>query len=191
VRHSPAPPAAEDPASDEALVRSFLQEGDERAFRELYRRHSPAAYGLLCRLTGGREHDAAEVLQEAWIRAVRKLATFRGGSAFRTWLTGIAVNCYREWRRERARSVEAGDESVEAAAAWPEARQAEIEQVLHALPAPLAEALILHDVEGWTHEEIAGALAIEAGTSKSRLARARRLFRQWWRQGRPEVTRER
>lgn len=59
-------------------------------------------YGVLCRL-GGRSADASDLMQETWLRAVRHLGLFRGQSSFRTWLTGIALNCYREWRRRHAR----------------------------------------------------------------------------------------
>ena len=86
----------------------------------LYARHTAPVYGLLCRLAG-RNGDASDLMQETWLRAVRHLALFRGQSAFRTWLTGIALNCYREWRRRHAREVELPDgrRASRAAAATP------------------------------------------------------------------------
>lgn len=85
---------------DEQLARRVGQ-ADEDAFRELYGRHSGAVYGLLCR-RGGPDCDASELLQETWLHAVRHLPLFHGQSDFRTWLTGIALNCHRESRRRHS-----------------------------------------------------------------------------------------
>ena len=162
---------------DEALLRRLADRRDEDAFRELYARHTPAVYGLLCRLTG-RAADAADVMQETWLRAVRHLGLFRGQSTFRTWLTGIALNCYREWRRRHARDGAADADRGH----WRPrtADPAAVAQILESLPIEHREVIVLHDVEGHTHEEIAAALEIEPGTSKSRLSRARRAFRERW-----------
>jgi RNA polymerase sigma-70 factor (ECF subfamily) len=167
-------------AADEELIARFVNGADEAAFRLLYRRHAPFAFGMLCRLNGGREGDAADMLQEAWVRAAAALRGFRGEARFRTWLCGIALNCHREWHRARAKSREADVEEAGEPAAVADARRVDIDQVLRALPQLFLEVLVLHDVEGYTHEEIAGALAIEPGTSKTRLLRARRLFRARW-----------
>jgi RNA polymerase sigma factor (sigma-70 family) len=88
---------------DRFLVRAFLN-GDEPAFRELYRRFTPALYRIVWRLTGGRDEDAADIMQEVWLRASRRLATFRWEAALSTWLTSIAINCVREHSR-RARDA--------------------------------------------------------------------------------------
>jgi RNA polymerase sigma factor (sigma-70 family) len=166
--------------SDQDLIRRFVTDRDEHAFRELYARHSPAVYGLLRRLSGTAVHEADDALQEAWMRAASGLAAFRGDSAFRTWLTGIALNCFRERRRRSARAVEVDDARTEAETPST-AASLDVGEVLGGLSAPHREVLVLHDVEGYTHEEIAGALGIEVGTSKSRLSRARQLFRERWR----------
>jgi len=139
-------------------------------------------HGLLCRLAG-RQGDAADLMQETWLRAVRHLSLFRGQSAFRTWLTGIAINCYREWRRRHAR--DAALDEPDARPARPRAADeiTAVAQVLAVLPPEHREVIVLHDVEGFTHEEIAAVLEIEPGTSKSRLSRARRAFRQRWNEG--------
>jgi len=164
--------------SDADLIRRFLDARDQTAFRELYRRHTPPIYGLLYRLTGGSDSDAADVMQDAWIRAARNLATFRGASQFRTWLTGIALNCFREWRRASQALVASPENAGEPAP--PHDLRGDIERALQALPVHYREVLVLHDIEGYTHEDISGALGIEPGTSKSRLFRARYLFRRWW-----------
>jgi RNA polymerase sigma-70 factor (ECF subfamily) len=144
-------------------------------------------YGLLRRLTGGHDAIAADVLQESWIRATTRLATFRGDSAFRTWLTGIALNCYREWRRGAAAETEIEDaEQIDTLPSGANTRALEIQQVLDATPRVFREVLVLHDVEGLTHREIASALGIEVGTSKSRLSRARLIFRRAWNRGSTE-----
>jgi RNA polymerase sigma-70 factor (ECF subfamily) len=169
-------------ASDDELIRRFSKERSEDAFRGLYTRHSPAVYGFICRLTGGRESDAADVLQDTWIRAATKLATFEGASEFRTWLTGIALNCYREWRRRHMNEECDAEPAAEQTTAV-DARRVEIDQVLRDMPPGYREVIVLHDVEGYTHVEIAAALDIEPGTSKSRLSRARHLFRARWRPG--------
>jgi|tagenome__1003787_1003787.scaffolds.fasta_scaffold20753459_2 RNA polymerase sigma-70 factor (ECF subfamily) len=163
---------------DEKLIRRVAA-GDEDAFRALYGRHTGAVYGTLCRLVG-RPSDAADLMQEAWLRAVRHLSLFRGQSAFRTWLTGIALNCYREWRRKHSREVLGTDADVRPWQVASGDEIAAINQVLGQLPYEHREAIVLHDIEGFTHEEIAAALEIEPGTSKSRLSRARRAFRERW-----------
>jgi len=164
---------------DDAVLIGRVAAGDEEAFRLLYGRHTPAVHGTLVRLVG-RTADAADLMQETWLRAVRHLALFRGQSAFRTWLTGIALNCYREWRRKHTREVVGTDADVRPSPATWGDEQAAINQVLALLPYEHREAIVLHDIEGFTHEEIAAALEIEPGTSKSRLSRARRAFRQRW-----------
>jgi RNA polymerase sigma-70 factor (ECF subfamily) len=168
--------------SDEELIRRFVNRGDEGAFRALYARHSPAVYGLLRRLAGPAVSDADDALQDAWLRAATRLSSFRGESAFRTWLTGIALNCLRErWRRAQ-RIDERGDVSRLETHAPHNDHAVDVAEVLDTLSADHREVLVLHDVEGYTHEEIAGALGIETGTSKSRLSRARQLFRERWQQ---------
>jgi RNA polymerase sigma-70 factor (ECF subfamily) len=176
--HSPAG-ATQDRVQDDAGLIRRVAAGDEEAFRVLYARHTAAVYGTLCRLVG-RASDASDLMQETWLRAVRHLALFRGQSAFRTWLTGIALNVYREWRRRHAREVAGTDADVRPSPAASRDEIAAIGQVLASLPYEQREAIVLHDIEGFTHEEIAAALEIEPGTSKSRLSRARRAFRQRW-----------
>jgi len=120
-------------------------------------------------------------MQETWLRAVRQLGLFRGQSAFRTWLTGIALNCYREWRRRHARELAAITADARATPDSASDAVAAVNAALAALTAEHREVIVLHDIEGYTHDEIAATLEIEAGTSKSRLSRARRIFRERWR----------
>jgi RNA polymerase sigma-70 factor (ECF subfamily) len=164
--------------SDQQLIERFLARRDEHAFRQLYAAHTPAVYGLIRRLAGPASDLADDVLQEAWLRAAASLPRFRGESAFRTWLTGIALNCYRERRRRRGGMTTGPVPDIEVAH---RATALDVAQVLDDLSDDHREVLVLHDVEGYTHEEIADALGIEVGTSKSRLSRARALFRERWR----------
>ncbi len=88
---------------DRALVEAVVRDGDEQAFRELYRRHTPRLYPLVLRLLGGSEVDAEDVVQEAWIRASSGMRRFRGDSSFGTWLTAIGLNAARDHLRRRGR----------------------------------------------------------------------------------------
>jgi RNA polymerase sigma-70 factor (ECF subfamily) len=152
---------------------------DEEAFRALYARHSAAVYGLLCRLAGPNQ-DAADLLHETWLRAVRHLPLFRGQSEFHIWLTGIGLNCYREWRRRHARDTMLEDSDARPAPPRAADEMSAMSQALAALAPEHREVIVLHDIEGFTHDEIAAALELEPGTSNSRLSRARRTFRQRW-----------
>jgi RNA polymerase sigma-70 factor (ECF subfamily) len=164
-------------ADDRALVARFLSGRDEEAFRALYRGHAAGVYGLALRLCGGVEAEAQDVAQEAWVRAVRLLPSFRWGSALRSWICGIAVNVWRERRRALGR-VAAGELEAPESAAFPDAgARLDLARAVAELPAGSREILLLHDVEGYTHTEIAGLLEIEEGTSKSQLSRARASLR--------------
>jgi RNA polymerase sigma-70 factor (ECF subfamily) len=165
-------------AEDRRLAGAVAESGDEAAFRALYHRHTPALYRLALRLGGGDESWAEELVQRAWIRAVEGLGGFAWRSAFRTWLSGIAVNCAREqWRVSRASpEVEWSSDSAAAPAGDPGLR-VDLERAIGRLPQGYRQVFVLHDVEGYTHEEIAGMLGIEPGTSKSQLFQARRQLR--------------
>ena len=177
---------------DRRLAGAVASAGDEAAFRVLYRRHTPALYRLALRLGGGDEPWADELVQRAWIRAVEHLAAFQWRSAFRTWLAGIAVNCAREQWRERRLSLEvswdAETQAVTGATPDPGDR-VDLERGIAALPHGYRQVLVLHDVEGYTHEEVAGLLGIEVGTSKSQLFHARRRLRDYLTRGGPQIER--
>ena len=167
---------------DRDLAAAVARSGDEAAFRALYRRHTPALYRLALRLGGGDEPWAEELVQRSWIRAVEGLRAFGWRSALSTWLGGIAINCARElWREGRGR-----DEALDQQQDWMLARRAaatgpedriDLERAIERLPQGYRQVFVLHDVEGYTHEEIGGLLGIEAGASKSQLSHARRRLR--------------
>jgi RNA polymerase sigma-70 factor, ECF subfamily len=166
---------------DLILVEGFLRHRDERSFRLLYRRHSPALLQFALRLVRGDREDAEEVLQVTWIRAVEKLAGFRWESSIRTWLTGITLNCAHELLRQRRRQPAADPIDLEDATALPpiapDIKRRDLENAIATLPDGYREVLVLHDIEGYTHLEIGQLLGIQSGTSKSQLLRARRAVR--------------
>ena len=166
-------------AEDRRLVDAFLRSGSEAAFRRLYRRHAERLYPLLRRLVGD-PGEADELFQECWVRIVERLPTFAWRSSLATWMVGIAVNCAREWRRRGAGAHERADgDEAPAGGSFEDAMTAalDVEQALARLAPGYREVLLLHDVHGHTHEEIAELLSIAVGTSKSQLSRARRAAR--------------
>jgi len=166
------------PATDQALAEALLQRGDERAFRDLYARHTPRLFQVVLRVVGGAEHDAEDVVQETWIRATEKLGGFRWEAAFSTWLTGIALNVARGLLRKRGRWVEMDDAPEPWRPPANDGDRIDLERAIALLPAGYRTVLVLHDVEGYRHEEIGEMLGIAPGTSKSQLFNARRSLRQ-------------
>ena len=168
-------------AGDRELVAAFLAGRGEAEFRRLYAAHAPRLYLWLLRLCGGRETEAEDLMQETWLRAAEKLPEFRWESALSTWLGGIGWNAYREASRRAPRLAavpgERADETASASDAVEPAARFDLERAVRDLPEGYREVLVLHDVEGYTHEEIARMLEISAGTSKSQLARAREWLR--------------
>ena len=172
--------------SDGALLDRLARTGEPRAFDVLYRRHTERLYATAARLTRGGD-AAADVVHDAWLRAIESIHTFEARSSFRTWITGILINCIREHERGQRRDLPGeSDEDFEnefpdPASSLPleDARfdRLDLEAAIAALPPRFRQVLVLHDVEGFTHEEIATALGLVAGTSKSQLARARKRVR--------------
>ena len=178
--------AGRDPADAQAVTEdretaaAFLANGDEAAFRRLYGAHAPRLYLALLRLSGGREAAAEDLLQETWIRAASGLSGFGWRSSLQTWLYGIAVNVWRESVRRRAGadiSLDAIPEEPASPTPHSGDERLDLERALRELPVAGRAVLLLHDVEGYTHEEIAGLLEISSGTSKSQLSRARERLR--------------
>lgn len=161
---------------DRALVERFLRGRGEEAFRALYRAHTPALYALALRLTGGDRGEAEDLVQESWVRALTALRSYRAQSALRSWLCGVLVNVRRGRMRADWRIVDAPDaEPLAHSADYDDA--IDLERAIAALPDGARDVYVLHDVQGYTHHEIAGMLGIVEGTSKSQLNRARVLLR--------------
>ena len=160
---------------DRELVERFLRHRDEAAFRALYRRHTPALYGLIMRLLGGSRPVAQDLVQETWMRASRGLSGFLWRSALRSWLCGIAVNLVRDHFRAQGDPME----PLPVVAARPDAiaERIDLDRALALLPPGYRQVLVLREIEGYTHEEVGRLLGIDPGTSKSQLFHARRALR--------------
>lgn len=165
---------------DRILVHAVVQRRDERAFASLYDRHTPALYRLALRLTGGSAADAEDITHDAWVRAVERLGTFEWRAALRTWLAAFVIRCAHERHRATTRAatvvedVAAGAEDVALRGSYD---RLDLERAIAGLADGFRQVFVLHDVQGYTHEEIADLLGIEPGTSKSQLSRARRVLR--------------
>ncbi|HET8898271.1 MAG TPA: sigma-70 family RNA polymerase sigma factor [Rhodanobacteraceae bacterium] len=169
------------PESDHDLVRAAAR-GDLAAFEALYRRHVGRVHGVLLRLAGYDHARAEDWTQDAFVRAWHKLGEFRHQSQFGTWLHRLAVNtALMALRARRAEPVDfVHDDSLPEAASEPfcAAEREELEHAIAALPARARAVLVLHDIEGWQHQEIGRELDMAVGTSKAQLHRARKLLRQ-------------
>jgi RNA polymerase sigma-70 factor (ECF subfamily) len=157
-------------------------QGDAFAERELYDAHVDRVFRLIFRLSG--DHELAqECTQETFIRAFDRLATFRGESALGTWLHSIAVsvslNALRRVRRQDSRETDL-EETASSTDGYrpsePDLKE-RLTEAVNALPEGYRTVFIMHDVEGYTHEEIGTALRISSGTSKAQLFRARGKLR--------------
>ena len=173
---------------DRALVDRVTERGDERAFRALYERYTPRLLRFVLRLIADQGRTEAEdVVQETWIRAVERFPEFEWRSSVPTWLHGIAFNVVRErWRatakrRDLFATPTEEKESVDGAGD-PEAR-VDLERGLARLPQGRRTVLVLYDLYGYTHAEVAGMLEISEGTSKSQLHDARLQLASLLRQG--------
>lgn len=176
---TPRPPAED---VDRALARS-AGAGDVAAFEALYRRHAGRVHGVIARLVGGHGARAEDLTQEAFVRAWQALPSFRFESAVSTWLHRLAVNtALMELRARRSRPVADDDEDALDGLSTPDtAGRAvlgrDLERAVATLPPRARAVLVLHDVEGWKHEEIAEELGMAVGSSKAQLHRARGLLR--------------
>lgn len=176
-----APPmSAVAPDDDLALVQRAAA-GQVAAFEQLYRRHVRRIHGVIWRLVGGVEARAEELTQDAFVKAWQALPAFRGDSAFSTWMHRLAVNTALMDIRSRA-GAEAleTDDSVLEHMRMPSAGHAlgiDLERAVATLPPRARAVLVLYDVEGWKHEDIAAELGMAVGSSKAQLHRARSLLR--------------
>jgi RNA polymerase sigma-70 factor (ECF subfamily) len=167
------------PGEDDADV-ARAAAGDARAFERLYRRHGARVHALACRLIGPAE--GPEVTQDVFVRAWQKLGTFRGEAAFSTWLHRLAVNLMLSHRGMLAKRRERflpDDEALDLQPAphRPAGLGVDVERAIAALPPGARAIFVLHDVEGYTHQEIAEQMDVTPGTSKAQLHRARMLLR--------------
>jgi RNA polymerase sigma-70 factor (ECF subfamily) len=173
--------AEADIAADEQAWILKAQRSDARAFETLYRLHVDKIYGLCLRMTGN-VSEAEDCTQEAFIQAWKKMAKFRGDSAFSTWLHRIAVNAVlgriRKSKREQDRLQAVSDVQPARVATGDTGELRDLAEAVDRLPERARHVFILNAVYGYSHDEAAGMLGIAAGTSKAQLHRARRLLAQ-------------
>ena len=168
------------PASEADLVRR-ARRGDVQAFEDLYRAHVGRVYAVSLRMVADATL-AEELTQEAFVRAWRRLASFRGTSAFGTWLHRVAVNVVLDALRARRRWHDRfSDEPPARPPAAPDrdpTRSLDLERGIAQLPPRARAVFVLHDIEGYKHREIARLLDLSVGACKSHLHRARRRLRE-------------
>jgi RNA polymerase sigma-70 factor (ECF subfamily) len=163
----------------------MAQAGDRLAFEKLYRSHCDRIYGLCWRMCGGDSALAEDMVQEAFVRAWNKLDLFKGDSKFGTWLHRLAVNVVLSDRRIRVKRlrreqefsdeverVQVGDRDVFAGL------RKDLEAAIAGLPERARTVLILYDIEGYQHDEIAKMTGMAVGSSKAQLHRARKLVQE-------------
>lgn len=166
---------ADEPADAELVVRA--RQNDIRAYEQLYQLHVGRVFALCVRLCNDRDM-AEDLTQEAFVQAWRKLGSFRGDSAFGSWLYRIATNTALSYLRKQTpfkKSLDIADMDE------PELRETTDEQIgletaIAALPDGARTVFVLYSLEGYTHDEIAGMLGIAQGSSKAQLHRARQLL---------------
>src|SRR3954463_16802994 len=163
------------------LIRRAI-DGDESALRALWTRHAPHIDMVVRRLVGGDLDLAADIAQEVWIQIFRALPSYRGDSQFSTWAHRIAVNRTLNALRKSRRLANLETEVTEdSASIEPDTDRSFIAQSIEEAAAKLSpgarSVFVLHDVEGYTHEEIANELGITSGGSKSQLFKARAKLR--------------
>ena len=167
--------------SDDAQLIAACRRGEARAMEMLYHQFKRRVFGMAHRIVG--PNDAEEVAQEVFVRVFRGLAAFRGDAALSTWIYRLTVNASLSHLARRGRRQEVGDDTLTDVAAPPDTIRdpglaARIEAALHDLPPGYRAILVLHDVEGLSHEECAAILECRVGTCKSQLHKARARMRE-------------
>jgi len=175
-----------EPTSDLELARAAAA-GDSVAFEKLYEQHHRRVYSLCLRMLGNSTH-AEDLTQEVFLQVYRKLASFRGDSAFTTWLHRLTVNqVLMHFRRRGVKlehTSEEGDFTNVVETPLQSTRRISmvdrlaLEKAISQLPPGYRTVFVLHDVEGYEHNEISGLLEVSIGTSKSQLHKARMRLRE-------------
>jgi RNA polymerase sigma-70 factor (ECF subfamily) len=157
--------------------------GNREAFERLYRLHANRVYSLCTRMSGSRT-KGEELTQDVFVRTWEKLPQFRGESAFSTWLHRLAVNVILNARKTDGKEASRTDEADVGDERWTEVARApmhiermDLSNAIAKLPAGARKVFVLHDIEGYKHEEIAELCGITSGGSKAQLHRARLLLR--------------
>lgn len=177
-----APPGDE---VDEAELVRQAQDGSRAAFEALYRANESRIYALCWRLCGNDEALTADMVQEAFIRAWEKIGSFRGDSAFGTWMHRLTVNYVIGEKRKLIRRRDMEQPMEEHVTRQMSGRRApagldqDLENAIARLPERARTVLVLYAIEGYRHEDIARIADMAVGTSKAQLHRARQLLQEW------------
>ncbi len=166
------------PKRTEELVSQFLAERSSEHFSLLYRQHIDGLMRTATYLGKGKVSLAEDLVQETWIVAIQSLDRFEGKASFKTWLTGILINKFREYQRKNRDTLTLAVLLPRAAAPTRQHLHIDLKNAILQLPDGYREVLTLHDIEGFKHREIARLLDIKEGTSKSQLFQARKAMRQ-------------
>ena len=173
--------SASRPATDSDVA--LAARGDRDAFERLYRANTGRVFALCIRMVGDRS-AAEELTQDVFVRAWGKLDQFRGDSSFSTWLHRLAVNVVLNARKQQGRHrarhevMDGEKESLSQPGLPVPGMRLDLEAAIAMLPAGARKVFVLHDVEGYTHEEIAEQTGVTTGATKSQLHRARMLLRE-------------
>jgi RNA polymerase sigma-70 factor, ECF subfamily len=168
--------------ADEDLGRR-CRAGDVEAFEILYRQQAGRIYTLACRMAGSPE-DGEDLLQEIFLQAYRKIATYKGDAAIGTWLYRLALNHCLDYVRSRGARMQSLTDTLDGEHSYqplarretPDARL-DLERAIERLPNGCREAFVLHDIEGLDHKEVGDLLGVAEGTSKSQVFKARAKLR--------------
>ena len=188
---SPSNPSGDVKGADLELA-GRIQAGDGSAFEALYRQHSARLYNLASRMTGA-TGEADDLLQDIFLLAFRKIASFRGDSSLGTWLYRLAMNHCLDVLRNRQTRMGRQTDSLDEPEATPVASpvsvltavsRIDLERAIAALPPACRAAFLLHDVEGFGHQEVGTMLGVSEGTSKSQVHKARLRIRAYLAHGR-------
>jgi RNA polymerase sigma-70 factor (ECF subfamily) len=186
----------------EAEAIEKAKQGDAHAFEVLYNLHKRRVYSLCLRMTANAA-EAEDLTQEAFLQLYRKIATFRGESAFSTWLHRMAVNVVLMRLRKKGLPVVPLEETIETEEEAPKKElggedmklagsieRLQLERAIERLPPGYRTIFVLHDVEGYEHNEIAGIVGCSIGNSKSQLHKARLKLREFLKTSRAEKARK-
>ena len=183
---SQAAPSSPLEALSEADLLAKAKAGDHRAFAQLYSLHKKRIYSLCMRMVGNTA-EAEDMTQETFLQLHRKISTFRGDSAFSTWLHRLAINVVLMRLRKKGLSLISMDEAMEPDPKGSPSRgfgardlslAGSIDRAVGNLPAGYRLVFVLHDIEGYEHHEIASMLDCSVGNSKSQLHKARLTLRE-------------
>jgi RNA polymerase sigma-70 factor (ECF subfamily) len=183
---APSNPTGDVRSADLELV-GRIRSGDGSAFEALYKQHSTRLYNLASRMMGA-HGEADDLLQDIFLLAYRKLGSFRGESSLGTWLYRLAMNHCLDVLRNRQTRMGQQTDSLDEPDAMPVASpvpvlgavsRIDLERAIELLPPACRAAFLLHDVEGFGHQEVGGMLGISEGTSKSQVHKARMRIRSY------------